>query len=192
MDYLFLRHAETEVSDRREWHGLEDPPLSHRGRKHALEAAGTLHGCGHRIASIITSDHCRAIETAMLFRNVLNCEVVPDPQFRERDLGKWAGLTRCEIEERWPGYLEAWRTGRISGPPDGETDEQVARRVERALASHSNGSTQPKLVIAHAGLLRGLLACQGKPHEEIAPLSGRWLKLLPAPQQILIGEGESL
>lgn len=192
MDYLFLRHAETAVSDRREWHGPEDPPLSYGGRKHALEAAGTLHGCGHGIAAIITSDHCRAIETAMLFRNVLNCAVVCEPQLRERDLGKWAGLTRCEIEERWPGHLEAWRAGHIFGPPGGETDEQVARRVERALVSHSNGKAMPKLVIAHAGLLRGLLASQGMPDEEIAPLSGRWLKLLPAPQQILIGEGESL
>jgi broad specificity phosphatase PhoE len=192
MDYLFLRHAETAVSDSREWHGPEDPPLSGTGRKHALEAAETLQDLGHPITTIITSDQCRAVETATVFDRVLNCGVVCDAQLRERDLGEWSGLTRCEIEERWPGYLEAWRTGRIAGPPGGETDKQVSKRLRGALFAHSNGSPMPKLIIAHAGLLRGLLASQGLPHDEIPPLSGRWLKLLPARQKIVIGEGASL
>jgi broad specificity phosphatase PhoE len=192
MDHLFLRHAETAVSDRREWHGSEDPPLSEIGRKHALDAAETLHSLGHQITAIIASDHCRAIETATLFSKVLNSPVVHDPQLRERELGEWSGLTLCEIEDRWPGYLEAWRTGRICGPPGGETDDEVSKRLERALLTHSNGSAPPKLIIAHAGLLRGLLASHRLPHQEISPLSGRWLKVLPARQEVVIGEGASL
>lgn len=180
MRYLFLRHAETAVSERSEWHGKEDPPLSPTGRRHAIRAAEKLGGLGHEITVIITSDHVRAVETASVFAEVLKCAIIQDPQLRERDLGKWAGLTRREIERGWPGRLEAWRAGIICGPPGGETDEQVSRRVTRALRDHSNGSAAPKVVIAHAGLLRGLLASHGLPDEEVAPLSGRWLKLLPA------------
>ncbi len=42
MDYLFLRHAETDVTDRLEWHGQADPPLSSKGRAHARAAAERL------------------------------------------------------------------------------------------------------------------------------------------------------
>lgn len=190
LDYLFLRHAETEVSDRREWHGKADPPLSLRGRKHAELAAKTLCEKEPDIATIITSDHTRAAETAEVFRRVLRRKVIHDPELRERDLGEWAGLTQHEIERGWPGQLDAWRDRRIAGPPGGETDEQVAKRVVQALLSHINGSPtpEPKLVIAHAGLLRGLLAVYEKRDEEISPLCGRWVRLVPDDGSITIGD----
>jgi glucosyl-3-phosphoglycerate phosphatase len=192
LNYLFLRHAETEVTGRREWHGEQDPPLSSDGRRHALIAAEKLSGLGHQIAAIISSDYCRAVETASLFGTVLNCAIVQDPLLRERDLGRWTGLTPHEIEHAWPGVLDAWRSGRICGPPGGETDDQVSSRVARALLGHANGSVAPKLVIAHAGLLRGLLASNGLPNEEVAPLSGRWLTLQPADAKLVVGEGAAL
>ena len=192
LNYLFIRHAETEVSDRLEWHGKTDPPISSKGRRHALSAAEQLRSLGHQIAEVISSDYCRGVETASVFGKVLNCAVLQDPLLRERDLGEWTGLTQDQIERGWPGRLDAWSAGRICGPPGGETDEQVTIRVARALLSHSNGSAGPKLIIAHAGLLRGLLASQGMRDEEVPPLSGRWLTLLTGSGRILIGKEASL
>lgn len=190
MDYLFLRHAETEFSDRREWHGKADPPLSPKGKEHAALAAQALCESGSDIGAILTSDCTRAVQTASVFGLILRRRVVMDPDLRERDLGEWAGLTQSEIERGWPGQLDAWRDGRISGPPGGETDEQVAKRVVQTLLSHSNRgpSPRPKLVIAHAGLLRGLLAIHGERDEEIHPLCGRWLRLTPDDGSISVGD----
>jgi broad specificity phosphatase PhoE len=192
LEYLFLRHAETEVTNRREWHGKEDVPLSSAGRLHALKAAMDLKDHGHEIATIISSDQCRAVETASVFSSVFKCALVQDPMLRERDLGKWAGLSRREIEKTWPGVMEEWRTGRICGPPGGETDDEVSTRVACALLSHARGNVTPMLVISHAGLLRGLLASNGLPDEEVAPLSGRWLRLLPAAPKVVVGQGAAL
>lgn len=192
MNYLFLRHAETDVSDRFEWHGKADPPLSAKGRKHALAAAERLWDLGHKVSVIVASDHCRAVETAEVFSKVFGCAVVQDPMLRERDLGEWTGLSQREIEQRWPGHMDAWRAGDICGPPGGETDDEVSIRLTRALRSYFNSRAELKLIIAHAGLLRGLLASQGMPDEDVQPLSGRWLTLLPPGQQVVIGEGTSL
>jgi broad specificity phosphatase PhoE len=191
MIFLFLRHAETEISDQNEWHGKEDPPLSATGRRHAISAAEKLGKLRQDICAIITSDHARAVETASVFAGVLKCAIIQDPLLRERDLGQWTGLTLREIEQGWPGVLEEWRIGRICGPPGGETDQEVSRRVTRALLEHSNGSAT-QVVIAHAGLLRGLLASHGLPDEEVAPLSGRWLRLLPSRARIVVGDGTAL
>lgn len=194
MYYLFLRHAETEISDRQEWHGACDPPLSLKGKEHALTAAEKLYDLKREIVAVITSDFSRAVETATVFGKVFNCVVRRTPLLRERYLGEWEGLSHTEIERRWPGLIEAWRVGRISGPPGGETDAEVTLRVSRALSGYANGETEsaPKLVISHAGLLRGLLAANGMPDEEIPPLSGRWLTVGRDGGQIRIGNGTTL
>jgi broad specificity phosphatase PhoE len=194
MQYLFLRHAETDVSDRKEWHGTANPPLSIKGREHALTAAERLHDLNLKIVAIICSDFSRAIETATVFGSVFNCRVLSTPLLRERHLGEWEGLTQEEIERRWPGLIEAWRVGRIDGPPGGETDDEVTDRVSRALSAYGNGDYEsaPKLVISHAGLLRGLLATNGLPDEDIPPLSGRWLTLKTGSGEIDIGKETSL
>jgi broad specificity phosphatase PhoE len=191
--YLFLRHAETAKSESKEWHGgTSDPPLSPKGRKHALSAAERLCDLNHKIALVVTSDFCRAVETAKVFAEVLNCEVHSNPLLRERNLGEWEGLSQFEIERRWPGLIEDWRMGRICGPPGGETDDEVVMRVSSALSGYGVKGNGPTLVISHAGLLRGLLASNGMPDEEIPPLGGRWLTFTAETGRISIGSGTSL
>jgi broad specificity phosphatase PhoE len=191
--FLFLRHAETAISERRQWHGTADPHLSPRGRAHAHEAAGTLAALGHDVASVVTSDQRRAVETAEVLGAVLRCPVVADADLRERHLGDWAGLGLRAIEAGWPGQLLAWRQRRIPGPPGGETDEEVAARVTRALKGcAAGGSGRLRLVVAHAGLLRGLLAASGMADEEVPPLGGRWLTVPPGHRPVAVGEVASL
>jgi len=189
--FLYLRHAETAISDRLEWHGNADPPLSPAGKAHALQAARVLLALEYELPTIVTSDCRRAKETAAACSEVLRCPVVPDASLRERDLGDWTGLGLGEIEEGWPGRLEAWKQRKLPGPPGGETDREVAARVTRALLSYrANDPGSKRLIIAHAGLLRGLLAWSGMADEEIPPLSGRWLTLLPR-RRLVIGETAS-
>jgi broad specificity phosphatase PhoE len=175
---LLLRHAETAISERREWHGRADPPLSARGRAHALQAATLLSTRGLEVASIVSSDQRRTRETAAAFGEVLRRPVLADANLRERDLGEWTGRGREEIEARWPGQLLDWTQGGLAGPPGGETDEEVVARVTGTLLRHAaDGAAGLRLVVAHAGLLRALLAANGMPHTEIPPLAGRWLTL---------------
>ena len=141
---------------------------------------------------MITSDFSRAVETATVFGKVFDCDILTNPLLRERNLGEWEGLSQEEIERRWPGLIDAWRVGRINSPPGGETDDEVTHRASRALSECETWDLgpAPKLVISHAGILRGLLAVHGMPDEEIPPLSGRWLTIEDG--QIFIGKETSL
>jgi len=72
----------------------------------------------------------------------------PDPALREIDVGSWSGLTRTEIEERFPGAAKH----------DGETrDEHRTRVVEgvrRLAAAHNGGRI---MLVTHGGSLRVIL-----------------------------------
>jgi broad specificity phosphatase PhoE len=181
------------VTDRKEWHGTLDPPLSLKGREHALTAAERLRQLNLKVVAIICSDFSRAVETATVFGHTFNCDVSRNPLLRERHLGEWEGLTQAEIERRWPGLIEAWRLGSIDGPPGGETDGQVTRRVCQALGQCANVDLEDAtLIISHAGLLRGLLATSGLPDEDIPPLGGRWLTMKHDTGQIRLDQPASL
>ena len=77
-----------------------------------------------------------------------------EPDLRERDIGDFTGLTRPEIEVRWPGMVGSFiRTS----PPGGETSDQVLQRalpaLERLAASHPG---QEVLVVSHGGVIRNV------------------------------------
>jgi probable phosphoglycerate mutase len=73
--------------------------------------------------------------------------VIADSGLREIDIGSWSGLTRAEIEARFPGGER----------PDGETREQHARRVlaavERIARDNAGGRI---LLVTHGGTMRAL------------------------------------
>jgi ribonuclease H / adenosylcobalamin/alpha-ribazole phosphatase len=193
VDLLFLRHAETEISESKRWHGRSDPPLSPEGQAHAQRAARWLSELGREVIAILSSDRCRAFETATVLGKALRRPVHTDAKLRERDLGDWTGLSLEEIERGWPGQLDAWRQGRLSGPPGGETDQEVARRLTQALLPYGCSDASALLVVvAHAGLLRGLLATQEMDHGVIQPLGGHWLTLSSEQEAIAIGPKVSI
>ena len=140
---------------------------------------------------MVASDARRAAQTAAAFGEALRCRVHADPEFGERDLGAWTGLSRCEIERGWPGWVDAWRRRQLADPPGGETDQQVAARVARALRRHDQPD-RVQVVVAHGGLLRGVLAAGGMDHADVPPLSGRWLALSPGRGRIVVGPPASL
>jgi ribonuclease H / adenosylcobalamin/alpha-ribazole phosphatase len=191
-DFLFLRHAETYISDSKKWHGRLDPPLSPKGEAHAHRAALCLSQLDRQIVAVIASDRRRTMETATVLAKVLNRPMSADVELHERDLGDWTGLGADEIERGWPGQLDAWRHGRLSGPPGGETDEEVTTRLTNALLHYADtDSTAPQVVVAHSGLLRGLLATRGMDHGDIEPLSGHWLTVSTERRTIVVGSAAS-
>ena len=82
-------------------------------------------------------------------------EVVLDRGLREIDVGSWSGLTRAEVEERFPEGFARWRGGEIGH--DGETSEELTERVvetvERIAATHEG---QTVVIVTHGGSIRAL------------------------------------
>jgi broad specificity phosphatase PhoE len=135
---LIARHGETEWNREERYQGHADPPLNETGRAQAEALAEKL--ADERVEAVYSSDLRRAAETAEIVGARLGLPVEHEPGLREIDVGSWQGLTKAQIDGR---------------PWDGETYEQHADRVTRALqaiaARHPDGQV---LVVSHGGTLR--------------------------------------
>src|SRR5919109_2812903 len=100
---LLVRHGESTWNAQSRWQGQADPPLSPFGERQAEDATVRLAESAS-ITAVWTSDLVRARRTGELIAKRLGLDAVHDePRLRERDVGAWSGLTRDEIEARWPG-----------------------------------------------------------------------------------------
>jgi broad specificity phosphatase PhoE/predicted metal-dependent hydrolase len=173
---LLLRHGQSEWNAHGRWQGWADPPLSAQGHAQALAAGRLLRAEG--FTAVATSDLQRARLTAELAAAELGLAgpVLIDAGLREYDVGEWSGLTWVEIEARWPGALDAWRSGRLQATPGGETRDAFAARitaaVERVAARYPAG---PVLLITHGGVISTLERLLGVDQRRLAHLGGRWV-----------------
>lgn len=169
--WILLRHGES-VANAGNWlAGHVDTPLTERGRAQA-DAAG-LALADLPLVRAISSDLSRAVETAERVlatwaraRGQAPPALRQVPALRERHTGDWAGRDRAEL--RASGlmqHLTSWSLG----PPGGESQQALARRVIPALAAlEAEAVDGPTLVVAHGGVLRVTLAVlDGTPREQV-------------------------
>jgi broad specificity phosphatase PhoE len=154
---IFLaRHGESDWNVEKRFQGHSDRPLTERGRKQA-RALADLVGA-EKIDAVYTSPLSRARETAEIVAARAGLEAVALPELREVDTGSWSGLSRADVEARFPEGFARWRSGG-SGWEDGESYEEMAERVIGALRKiaedHPDGRV---LVISHGGPIRAIHA----------------------------------
>src|SRR5262249_25114105 len=134
------------------------------GDRQARDAAARVAG----VRAIWSSDLARAQRTAELLAPP-GVNVRIDERLRERDVGPWAGLTRAEIDARYPGWIAAGRR-----PPDWEAAAVLRAGCWPALRAIA--ATLPPgtggLVVTHGGLIRAVAAAHGASPWPIANLSG--------------------
>jgi broad specificity phosphatase PhoE len=184
---LLVRHGQSEWNAVGRWQGQADPPLSDQGRLQAREASRAVGA----VDAVWASDLQRAVGTATIIAGEIGVgPVVVDPDLRERDAGEFSGLTRVEIDERFPGYLAAHRR-----PPGWESDEHLLARALRAL--HRIAAEVPGgdvLVVTHGGLVYTIEQHLGAPFEKLANAGGRWLDVgsgrLRLGERVLLAEPE--
>jgi broad specificity phosphatase PhoE len=186
MRVLLVRHGQSEWNAAGRWQGQADPPLTDLGRRQAVAAARALNA----VDAVYASDLRRAAETATIIATELGIgPVVVDPDLRERDAGEWSGLTRAEIEERYPGYLPptgadasdrhrvfAAADGHVRRPPGWEPDDSVLARALAALERiHATVDTGDVLAVTHGGLIYAVEAHLGSGFARLANGGGRWV-----------------
>jgi broad specificity phosphatase PhoE len=154
---IFLaRHGESDWNVEKRFQGHSDRPLTERGRKQA-RALADLVGA-EKIDAVYTSPLSRARETAEIVAARAGLEAVALPELREVDTGSWSGLSRADVETRFPEGFARWRSGG-SGWEDGESYDEMAEQVIGALRKiaedHPDGRV---LVISHGGPIRAIHA----------------------------------
>ena len=171
---LLVRHGQSVWNAESRWQGQADPPLSDRGEEQARDAAKRLDGMG--FTTVVASDLQRARRTAEILAGALSLDVRVEPDLREIDVGDWTGLTRAEIEARWPGELADWAEGRAESPLGGETRAHLAERAQRAMTRLAAEASPGErlLLVSHGALIRNLDRILGLPPETMPNLAGRW------------------
>lgn len=174
---LLVRHGETEWNREGRFQGHKDVPLSDVGRAQArvlrarLETACHAHLFDDEHTAVVTSDLRRAHETAEIAFGGAGRTLHVREGLREFCYGVFEGLTRREIDERFPGAMAAWMSGDHScAVHGGESRAQVYARAHAAVASFLDAVPNPHVVVvAHGGTMRQLLAAC---FEERAELQG--------------------
>lgn len=114
------------------------------------------------LTAIYTSPLTRATRTAELVADAITTRVpvVARAELAEIDHGEWSGLSKDDVQRRWPGLSAEWQQSPASVTmPGGENLQQVRTRALDFLAAarheHAEGNL---LVITHGTVLRLLLA----------------------------------
>jgi len=153
---VLVRHGETDWNRDNRFQGHADPPLNDTGRAQARSLASELSAQSY--AAAYTSPLRRAAETAAILADELSLEPVADPALKEVDVGSWSGLTRTEVEERFPAGFARWLDyghGWDDGETYGELGARVVSGLVRIAARHDGGDV---LAVTHGGPIRSALA----------------------------------
>ena len=171
---LLVRHGQSEWNAMGRWQGKANPPLTNLGKEQALLAAKKL----PEFSILASSDLVRARETAEIFARAHDKEpndIFIEPQVQERDAGEFSGLTRDEIDKKFPGYLaqQRWPSG---WEPDDVLIKRLREGLGRIIAS-STGSDSI-VVVTHGGCIYALESLLGEEYRRISNLGGRWFELI--------------
>lgn len=155
--WLIVRHGETEWNRDSRIQGQADTPLSDEGRAQVAALGAALKGA--QIDRAFSSDLSRARETAELVLGERNVPVETTGDLRELNFGRWEGRLGAELAVQEPEPFFAWHTGSPDfAAPEGESVQDLARRVERFVAERQECMLQgTSLIVAHGGSVRCLL-----------------------------------
>ena len=108
-DIYLVRHGQTIWNECGRLQGAMDSPLTERGRSQAIDMGKSLAKLlGPEVeATLVVSPLGRAQETAALLATARRYDpIVVESRIREVSLGAWDGLSREEIEAKWPNALD--------------------------------------------------------------------------------------
>jgi broad specificity phosphatase PhoE len=155
---FMVRHGATVLSAEDRFAGVTDVELSEEGREQARRLAERL-GC-EKISAVYTSPLGRTVETARILAAPHDLEVQTRDGFREISHGHWEGMTRREVESKFPNEMAEWEKDPYTfAPTGGESGLAVTARALPALIDlvreHPGVNI---LVVSHKATIRLLLS----------------------------------
>jgi broad specificity phosphatase PhoE len=151
------RHGESDWNAVDRFQGHSDRPLTELGRQQAELLAEDLAGAA-ALSAIYSSPLRRALETAAIVGARLGLVPVELEGLREVDVGSWAGLSRTEVEQRYPEAFRHWLDGG-EGWEDGESYTAMAARVLETVRAIARAHPDDELlVVSHGGPIRAVQA----------------------------------
>ena len=168
---LLIRHGQSEWNKLNLFTGFKNIELSEQGIEEANKAGQNFKNLDIKFNIVFTSELKRAQETAKIILQKLDQwdflnnqgKIISNINLNERDYGDLTGLNKKETAEKFgEEQVHKWRRGYSDQPPNGESLEDVVRRVTKyfeevikpAIQSNENDNI---LIAAHGNSLRALL-----------------------------------
>ena len=127
---VVLRHGETAYTAEKRYSGRGDIPLSEAGREQAARSAARVRALAPDLAAVVSSPLKRCLETAAALGDL---PIHVEDDLIECDFGEWEGLTYADVRARYGPEQDRWLASTAVAPPGGESFQQVAMRVRRAV-----------------------------------------------------------
>jgi broad specificity phosphatase PhoE len=155
---LLVRHGATTATEEGRFSGATGAELSDQGRWQAARLGARL--AQQTIDAIFASPLSRALDTARIIADHCHVEPVTREELREIGHGRWEGLTREEVEERFGDEYAAWDADPFTfAPSGGESGVAVLARalpvIRDMVTAHAGGQV---LVVSHKATLRLVLS----------------------------------
>jgi probable phosphoglycerate mutase len=153
-----VRHGATQLTAENRFSGAVGVELSEEGRQQAALLGERLNR--DRIDAIYSSDLSRAVDTANLIGARCRLTTTVVEALREIGHGHWEGLTRAEVEERFPGEYQTWESDPFTYAPEGgESGVAVLARALPALREIvTRHPAQNVVIVSHKATIRLLLS----------------------------------
>ena len=153
-----VRHGATQLTAEDRFSGAANIYLSEDGREQVEHLARRL--ADDKIAAIYSSPLDRTMETASILAEPHKLSVISYDGLREISHGHWEGLTRKEVEERFPEEYTAWESDPFTfSPQGGESGISVLARalpvIREIVVNHENKNV---VVVSHKATLRLILS----------------------------------
>jgi broad specificity phosphatase PhoE len=153
---VLVRHGETDWNRENRFQGHADTRLNDTGRAQARALAREIEPSG--LAAVYSSPLLRAYETALILSERSELSVERTEALMEVDVGSWSGLTRTEVEARFPHGFQRW-LDYGHGWDDGESYEKLGTRVVSGLLGIAEAHPHKAvLAVTHGGPIRSALA----------------------------------
>jgi broad specificity phosphatase PhoE len=159
---LFVfRHGETDWNLNHRLQGGTDIELNETGRTQARKLGDFFKS--NPVEVFLSSDLCRARETAEIATSHIRAPIIIDSRLRETNLGVAEGLTRDEVEIKFGAdCFERWRSiGAYDKDfrfPSGESKAEHLARILAALHEFVSKTHHVRIGVAtHGGSIRRLI-----------------------------------
>jgi broad specificity phosphatase PhoE len=153
-----VRHGATQLTAEDRFSGAVGVDLSKEGRTQVRQLARRLKN--EPISAVYCSPLSRTVETAVILADPHKLPIIKRDGLREISHGRWEGLTRLEVEARFPDEYSSWESDPFTfAPQDGESGVGVLARalpVIRAIVVAHAG--QSVLVVSHKATLRLMIS----------------------------------
>lgn len=184
---FLIRHGETPLTPMKKFSGdgLLNPQLTEEGLAQAELVAQAVAALNPEV--IIASPLNRTKQTAEALSRATGLPVNYEDAWLECSFGIWDGMSIDEVKEKYPADYQSWVSSTGFAPPQGESYDAVAMRIDEALEKIvAMYPSQRVAVVTHNGTIKTAAKLAiGSPadsifHIDISPCSITTLSIWPS------------